>query len=401
MILSHKIALDSTVKQRRYFSCAVGCDRFVWNLALEAWNRAYAAGEKPNGMQLKKEFNKHKYEKYPWLASIHRDAHADPFDRLQKVWSTYFKALKNGDKKAGRPKFHKKGRKESFYVSNDKFNFTDDGRSVRLPLVGNIRLREKLRHVGKIMGAVVSRIADRWFISVQVDVGEVNKKRTANGLVGVDLGIKNAVTLSSGEQFEAPKPLKKALCKLKRCQRKYSRQVKRSNNQKKTQHKIAKVHARIGYVRGDFWNKITTKICRENQAVAVEDLNIRGMVKNRKLSRALADVSIGSFKPMLEYKAKLYGTQVFVADRFFPSSKKCSTCGVVKESLLLSERVFHCDRCGFECDRDVNAAINLKKLIPTACGEFKPVKDERLVKAIGAAGTTTLVRRQQDVHTHV
>ena len=401
MILAHKIALDTTVKQRRYFSCAAGCDRFVWNIALEEWNRAYAGGEKPNGMKLKKEFNKHKYEKYPWLVNVHRDAHADPFDRLQKAWNTYFKALKKGDKKAGRPKFHKKGRKESFYVANEQVKIRDTGWSVKLPLIGKIRLREKLRHDGRIMGAVVSRTSDRWFISVQVDVGEVNKKRTANGIVGVDLGIKNAVTLSSGEQFEAPKPLKKALCKLKRYQRKSSRQVNKSKNQKKMYCRVAKVHARVFNIRKDFWHKITTKICRENQAVAVEDLNIRGMVKNRKLSRALVDVSIGTFKPMLEYKAKLYGTQVFVADRFFPSSKKCSACGYKKETLSLSERIFHCDHCGFDCDRDVNAAINLKNLIPTACGELKPVKDARLVKAISAAGTTMLVTHQQEVHTHV
>lgn len=244
MILSHKIALDPTFKQRKYFAKASGCARFVWNLALAEWNRRYELGEKPKANEIKIDFNSFKLEAFPWMDDIHRDAHAQPFTNLQKAFIGFFKGT------GEHPKFHRKGQKDSFYIANDKLSLSDF--KVRLPIIGWVRLTEKLRFKGKIMSATVSRHADRWFISISVDVGEYKKERTGNASVGVDVGITSALTLSTSEHILAPKPLKKALNKLKRFQRKISRQVLGSNNRKKTIKKIAKLHARIQYIRRDF-----------------------------------------------------------------------------------------------------------------------------------------------------
>ena len=405
MIFSHKITLDVTHRQREYFSRAAGCDRFCWNLCLAEWNRRHESGEKRSGAAIKKDFNTFKYEAFPWMDGLHRDAHADAFERVGDAWSRYFKALKIGNKTTGRPKFHKKGRRESFYVSNDRLNFSKDGFRVKLPVIGEVGMRERLRYQGKIIGATVLRIADRWFINIRVDVVKVRKKdewvdiekrRTGNGIIGVDVGLQTAAVVSGGTEFQAPKPLKKALKKLRRLQRKASRQIKGGKNQKKTYRRVANVHARCENVRKDHWDKITTKLCSENQAVGIETLNVKGMLKNRKLARALSDAAFGEFARQMAYKAIIFDVKLVKADRWYPSSKTCSKCGHVKETLSLAERVFHCDHCGLEIDRDLNAAINLMKLamaevekskLPTACGEVKPAKEERLVKALGAAGT--------------
>lgn len=380
MILAHRIALDPTHKQRRYFAQAAGCDRFVWNLALEQWNAEYAAGGKPKGAELKKRFNATKYQQYPWMANVHRDAHADPFARLRKAWAAHFK----NPKQTHRPTFHRRGRHDSFYVANDKLDA--EGFRVRLPVLGWVRMREELRFTGKIMGARVSRQAQRWYVSIQVDVGDVKRERTGSGICGVDLGIKSAATIVHGsgkaEHIEAPKPLAKALGKMRRMQRSVSRRKKGGENRRKLVAGVARVHARIANIRADFWNQLTTRLCRENQAVGIESLNVRGMVRNRRLARALSDVGMGMFKPRMEYKAKLYGTRLVCADPWYPSSKTCSQCGHVKDSLALSERVFHCDQCGASQDRDENAATNLcaaaEQILPTACGEETP--GERLAR---------------------
>ncbi len=388
MILSHRIALDPTEAQRRYFAKAAGCARFVWNLALAEWNRRYAAGEKKiKADDIKSEFNSFKYQAFPWMKSIHRDAHSQPFYNLRDAFRGFFK------KQGKHPTFHKKGRKDSFYVANDQFHVAYD--VVQLPRIGIVKMHEELRFKGKVMGAVVSRQADKWFISVQVEMGDVEKDRTENGVVGVDLGINAAATLSTGEKILAPKPLKKELRKLKRISRKQSRQLKGGKNRAKTNAKLARIHARVANIRKDFWQKVTTRLCRENQAIAIEDLNVAGMKRNRKLARALTDVSIGMFRPMVEYKSKIYQNSLTVADRWHPSSKTCSCCGAVKDKMSLSERMFECDSCGAVLDRDENAALNLKNLIPTAGGKSMSVDSERLLKARREAETTMLVSRQQ------
>ena len=366
MTRSHKIQLKPTKVQIAYFRQACGVSRFCYNWGLEQWAKQYLAGKKPSGMSLKKEFNSIYKEQFPWVGEVHRDAHAQPFATLQKAMQNFF------SKRAKHPHFKKKGKcKDSFYVANDKFHV--DGKSVVLPVIGKIKMTEELRFAGVIQAATVSRSADRWFISIQVDCEPVLKTKTGNTLLGIDLGVKTSVTCSDGSTYQSPKPLKKKLRSVKHCQRAVSRKVKGSNNRTKAIQKLAKLHWRVENIRRDFLHKTTTLIVRKSQAVCIEDLSLKGMLSNHKLARAIAEQGLRNFRTLLEYKAKAYGVEVKVVDRFYPSSKTCSNCGYIKPMLKLSERTFKCENCGFVADRDVNAAINLMKQLGTASPEVKPV----------------------------
>jgi putative transposase len=438
MQLTHKIALTPTVEQEAYFRRAAGCARFVWNAALAEWNRQDAAGGRPNAMAMKRAFNHTKYQVFPWLAEIHRDAHAQPFAHLAKAWARFFADLAAGarvaptDRAARRrlrargiklaytPTFKKKGQaRDSFYVANDKCALVDDqGQpAIRLPKVGLVRLTERLRFGGKILGVTVSRTAARWFVALQLEVPETlaRQPRVADGVEGVDLGLKAAATLASGEAVAAPKPLRRALRRLRIHSRRLSRKVEaakrrlgqpkqamtpkgvrllRSANRRKAAERLAALYARVANLRADFTHKLTTRLCRENQALGLEDLCVHGMLANDRLARAVSDVGFYEIRRQLAYKARRYGTQVVVADRFYPSSKTCSRCGAVLDALPLSVRAWVCPACGASHDRDHNAACNLRNLailaLPVAS---RPVTDgTALVLSTGGGGKVTPVR---------
>lgn len=402
MQLTHKIALHPTPEQADYFIRACGTARKVWNWALAEWNRQYANGQRQKAMALKKQFNAVKYELFPWLRDIHRDAHAQPFEHMRLAWSRFFEDVKAGarvapeDKTLRRslrkqgvklaypPTFKKKGRcVDSFYVANDKFRL--DGQTIRLPKIGDVSMTESLRFEGKVLGATVSRTADRWFVAIQVEVTNAlfHRKRAGHGTTGVDLGIKAAATLSSGETIEAPKPLKAALRRLRIRGRRVSRKLEAaktsagfaangrlpkgtrldvSNNRRKSAATLARLHGRIAHVRADFTHKLTTRLCRDNQTVVIEDLHVNGMLANNKLARAISDVGFGMFRSQIEYKARRYGTRLVIADRWFPSSRLCSACGWKNDALTLRDRKWTCGQCGTHHDRDHNAALNLERL---------------------------------------
>jgi len=392
MLLSHRLRLDPTPAQREYFARAAGTARRVWNWALAEWNRQVAAGQKPNAMALKKQFNGIKYSDrdwldngQPWLRTIHRDAHAQPFANLAKAWSRYFDQRRTGQQ-AQRPRFKKKGRcRDAFYFANDKFRI--EGMEAVLPKIGRVQLREHLRWPGRIMGASVGRQADHWYLAVQVDVPDhvARLYRTGGGMTGVDLGVSAAATLSNGEKIAAPRPLAAALRRLRIRSRRQSRKLEaarkavcikgaipkgtrlpESKNRTCGARALARLHERIARVRADFMHKLTTRLCRENQTVVIEDLNVHGMLANARLARAIGDVGFYEFGRQLQYKAKRYGTQLVLADRWYPSSKLCSACGEKYAALGLGERTWTCAACGAHHDRDVNAAINLQRLAPGA-----------------------------------
>jgi putative transposase len=427
MLLAHRIRLDPTLAQRDYFARAAGTARKVWNWALAEWERQLASGQRPNAMSLKKQFNAIKYSHpdwldtngQPWLRSIHRDAHSQPFANLAKAWSRYSTALRE-HKPIDRPVFKKKGRcRDSFYVANDKLRLIE--KIVVLPKIGQVVLSEPLRWPGRIVGAGISREADHWFLTVHVDVPEhaACLRRNADDITGVDLGVSAAATLSTGEKIAAPRPLKAALRRLRIRSRRHSRKVDVakcaagicgpiaqgmglpvSANCSKEARTLARLHARIARVRTDFLHKLTTRLCRDNQTVVIEDLNVRGMLANVRLARAIADVGFYVFRRQLQYKAQRYGTRLVLADRWYPSSKLCSSCGVRYGELKLSERSWTCMRCGQHHDRDVNAAINLQRLatdtlavesaLPVASPTATPGTAADMGLAVG--GKVTLVR---------
>lgn len=365
MILAHRIALDPNDMQRTYFAKACGTARFAYNWALAEWARLLSAGEKPNEGALRRALNAIKHESFPWMLEVTKCAPQAAIQDLGVAFENFFA------KRARYPKFKKKGKsKDKFSLSNDQF-YVEDAR-VHIPRIGFIRMFEPLRFVGKIMSAAISRTADRWFVSIAVEVPDTPPVKNQDA-VGVDLGITTLATLSTGEKIEGPKPQKALLGRLRRLSRAQSRKQKGSSNKRKATMKLARLHARIANIRRDALHKLTTMLATSFGVIGIENLNVAGMVKNHSLARAISDMGFFEFRRQLEYKANMRGGKVVVADRFFPSSKLCSDCGSAAGEMPLSIRAWACGNCGAAHDRDVNAAINLRNMAVSStvsvCGE--------------------------------
>ena len=373
MLIAHKIALTPNNVQATYFARAAGTARFAYNWALAEWQRQYEACKtdtalpKPSQMALRRQLNGIKGEQFPWMLEVTKNAPQMAIIQLGAAFKNFF---------AGRtkyPKFRKKGLHDRFSLTNDQFSI--DGSRIRIPHLGWVRMRETLRFTGKIMSATVSRVADKWFVSITVDTPDDSHlpKAENQGAVGVDLGVSALATLSTGEIVTGPKAHKALLSRLRRLSRGLSRKVKGSENRKQAKLKLARLHARIGNVRSDGLHQLTTELTRRFHTIGIEHLNVRGMVKNRHLSRAVSDMGFFEFRRQLDYKAAQRGGMIVVADRWYPSSKTCSACGHRLETLSLSVRDWTCPECGSVHDRDVNAAINLRNLAVSstvsACGE--------------------------------
>jgi len=263
-------------------------------------------------------------------------------------------------KKAKKPR-EKKRRGSKFTIYRP-----DYGKNwIKIPKVGIVKAKEKIRFEGEVGSVAFSKRAGRWWASFSVDT-EKDIKESNGGVVGIDWGLNAFVTLSTGEKVEAPKPYAKELKRLKRLQRQYSRKQKGSKNQKKLNAVIAKTHFKVAEIRKDFINKLSKRLTKEYGAIGIENLNMAGMIKNRHLSKAIQDAGAGEFFRQLKYKAEWYGCEIVEADRWYPSSQTCSDCGLIlsgDQKLQLNQRTFLCPGCGFECDRDVNAAKNLENLI--------------------------------------
>lgn len=359
MIIAHKIALDLNNKQATYCAKAAGVARFAYNWALATWNTQYQAWQadntnpKPTETALRRQLNAIKREQFPWMLEVTKNAPQMAIINLGKAFKNFLA------KRAKYPTFKKKGRHDRFTLTNDQISIEES--RIRIPILGWVRMRESLRFNGKILSATVSRRADRWFVSLSVDTQDQTPlpKAENQGTVGVDLGVKALATLSNGEVFTGPKPLKRLLTRLKRLSRALSRKIKGSNNRDRARGKLARLHARIAAIRVDSLHQLTTRITRRFHTISIEDLNVKGMIQNRKLSSAINDMGFFEFRRQLEYKAQRRGGLVKIVDRWYPSSKTCSVCGYILESLPLSVREWQCPQCGTPHDRDRNAAINL------------------------------------------
>lgn len=354
---SYKTELKPNNKQKTLFRKGCGVTRFVYNWGLD---RVQKRISKPNAFVLSKELNAVKKKEFPWIYEVSKCASEEALFDLEEAFKRFFKVDKSG-KKANFPKFKKKhSSKQSFRL---KGSIEVKENKIKLPRIGFIRLKQKnyLPQNIKIISATVIRYVNKWFVSILVE--EEMQPRTLSGVLGVDLGIKNLATCSDGTIFENPKALKNKLKKLQRITRKISNQKNGGKNREKTRKKLAKLHYKIVCIRKDTLHKITTWVTRTKlpEVVVLEDLNVNGMLKNHKLALAISDVSWHEFKRQIEYKQKWNGGQVVLVNRFFPSSKTCSSCGYVREELKLNERKYMCSNCGMKIDRDLNAAINLEK----------------------------------------
>jgi len=354
MIKAHKIRLHPTEEQQVYFAKAAGTARFVWNWALAAWNWQFEAGEKPTALKLKKQFNAIRREQFPWTWEVTKNASDQPFLDLGKAFTAFFEG------KARRPRFKSKKRsKASFYLANDQFELGDH--RVWIPKLGWVNMAENLHFTGKITGARVTRTADWWFLSITVAVpDERSEKRTA--AVGIDVGLNRLATLSTGEEYENQAFLKTALKKLRQANKRLHRRKLGSKNREKARRQLARLHYRITCLRDDVLHKLTTRIASWYGMVGIEDLNLKGLLKNRHLSRSFSDAALGKLLTLLTSKVEQRGGRVIKVGRFFPSSKTCHCCGWKWKDMELSDRIFLCQNptCTyyqFAQDRDHNAAL--------------------------------------------
>jgi putative transposase len=360
-----RFELDPNQKARAALTKHVGAARFAYNWGLARLKEALEQSRPlPSAIQLHKEWNRWKRENAPWWVEVSKCAPQEAFRDLER-------AVRNW--REGRANFPRFKRKKS--LDDNKARLTGSiqvtPRHVKLPRIGKVRTKERTDKLlellqarkARILSATISREADRWFVSLTCVVErpdpELREAKSPEDIIGVDLGLESFITLSNGTKIEAPKPLKKALRLLERRSRQLSRKQKFSKNFKKASLRLARLHRRVRNIRRDFLHKVTTWLAKTKSVIVVEDLNVRGMSQNGHLSQAIYDVSWGMFRRMLEYKCAWYGAKLILVPQGFPSTKTCSHCGEVGPPLPLSQRVFRCEACGLEIDRDWNAALNL------------------------------------------
>jgi len=377
---THKIRLYPNNKQRGYFLNACGVSRFVYNWGLAEWKHQYENGENPSAYGLKKQFNAIKKAKFPFVYNVTKCASEQPFIDLGMAFNNFFCNIKNG-RKPGFPRFKKKGKKDSFYLSNDQFRL--ESKKIYIPKLDWIRMAESLRFEGKVLSARVSRTADIWFVSVSVEL-DIEPPSPFNKVIGVDVGVNNLAVVSDGRVFENPKSLTKQQLRLRLLNKALSRKKKGSKNRKKAIIRLAKLHWKIANIRNESLHQASTAITKGSGLIGIEDLHIKGLLKNHRLSKALSDAALSELLRRIEYKAVPIGAVIVKADRFFPSTKLCPVCGELHD-MPLSKRMFECG-CGWgPIDRDLNASINLERL---AAGSA--VSAYRL----GSAGFTALAENE-------
>ena len=356
MIKAHKIRLHPTPEQAVYFAKAAGTSRCVWTWALAEWNRHYETGEKPTTLKLKKQFNEIRREQFPWTWEVTKNASDQPFLDLGKAFTAFFAG------NARRPRFKSKKRsKPSFYLANDQLELGDH--RIWIPKLGWVNMAENLRFTGKVTGARITKTADWWFVSIQVEIPEtIPVKRPA--AVGIDVGLNRLATLSTGEGVENQAFLKTALKQLRQANKRLHRRKPGSKNREKARRQVARLHYRITCMRDDVLHQLTTRLANCYGIIGIEDLNLKGLLKNRRLSRAFSDAALGKLLNLLDAKVEQRGGQVIKVGRFFPSSKTCHCCGWKWETMTLEDRVFMCQNPScpyyqFPQDRDHNAGQNI------------------------------------------
>jgi len=374
---AYRYALDLSDRQRGQLASHAGAARYAWNWGLGLVTDAMAAhrtGETsvpiPSAISLHRAWNAWKKGEYgiSWWTQVSKCAPQEAFRDLESglraCWES--RAGRRRGPRVRFPRFKKKGR------ARDSFRLTGaihvEQRQVRLPRLGRMRLCEEATplleriRAGKahISAATVSREAERWYVSFAVELARpIPASNGHSDTVGVDLGVLALATLSTGEVVRGPRALRSGLRRLRRLSRRHSRCQRGSANRRKANRRLARHHARVAALRRDHLHKLSTMLAKSHGRIVIEDLNVRGMLGNRRLARALSDAGFGELRWMLEYKCRWYGAELVVASRWFPSSKTCSGCGAIRAELSLRDRIFRCPDCGRELDRDLNAAINL------------------------------------------
>ena len=400
--LAHRIQLMPNNKQRTYFRKAIGCCRFAYNWGLAEWQRRRKAGERGiTGRKIRDSFNAIRGEEFPWTYEVTKYATAHAFDDLQKAFDNFF------SHRAQYPTKHKKRDGfGSFYIgAGQEIKISDTHKGLRhlknishnthgkyqylnVPNLGYVKMSEHLRFNGKVLGVKISQDGEKFFASIQVQITEEEYRRThrfpserKHSAVGIDFGLEEAMTLSGGIAIHNPRTIRKHQRKITRLSRQLSKRrhaktkqerlqgVKRSNNYRKLSIRLGREQRHVASVRRDFTHKLTTVLVTYYRAICIEDLNVKGMQRGR-LAKSVSDMAFGELRRQIEYKAAVNGTEITVADRFYPSSKKCSWCGEKNDNLTVRDRLFVCPKCGKSINRDLNAALNLLSLIPNVGTDY-------------------------------
>lgn len=360
---AYLLKLYPNADQRQAFMRFSGSCRWLWNQLVELNEKIYATTGKfvfrydmqamLPGMKVAT----------PWLMET-------PSDALQQVCVFLDRALKRSfrpdasGKKAGFPQFKKHGDGRSFYVANAKMRV--EGNRVVLPKVGAVKFRSGRLPEGKIFNATVKLEGDDWYCVVQceVDIPDVVVEPAAGTVIGMDAGLATLAVMSDGVSVTMTKAEKKARKRVKSLQRQLARRRKGSKNRERTRRKLARAHARQANARRDCRHKASRELVDRASVVVLEDLNVRAMIQSRRFGGAVSEAGMSELRRQIEYKARWAGKTVIIADRFYPSTQTCSCCGSVKEGterLTLTARTYRCAACGHEMDRDLNAAMNLRR----------------------------------------
>ncbi|MGB3493258.1 MAG: RNA-guided endonuclease TnpB family protein [Elainellaceae cyanobacterium] len=396
MKLRYRYRIYPNTVQVRSLARLFGCSRVVWNDALAFCQSGWAAGVKyPGSSELMKRFitqAKHTTER-EWLGEVSNIPLQQSIRDLDVAFRNFWNSAKGKRKglKVKAPRFKKRSANQSARFTVNSFSIK--GEKVYLAKIGKLKtVWSRPLPSAPSSATVIKDASGRYFLSFVCDA-DVTELPVSPNSVGVDLGISTFAALSTGEKIDAPKPLKTALKRLKRLQQSLSRKVKGSKRRELARLKGAQLHARVADTRSDFLHKLSTRLIRENQSISLEDLNVPGMVKNRKLSRAISDLGWRQFRTMLEAKAAMHGREVNIINRWEPTSQTCSCCGKRGGKLDLKIRLWECLFCGATHDRDINAAINIEVAggqLETKNGRGEKRKPKPSLAALGEASTHLL-----------
>ena len=368
---SHRIALKPTAEQESLFGQHAGYARFAYNWALGEFKAGLDVGEWLSERTLRPRWNKVKHFVAPWAASLSQNpAKYSIIDLGQAAdaWGAFRRSVKAGKRpgrRVGFPRFKRRKHEQGFRADNGPDTVRVDGKTVLLPRIGRVAMVEELRFGGSIREATINRTAGQWFASFCVEDGQPLPPVKTGPTIGVDAGVGILAVCSNGLRVENPKALKGALRQLRQVDKAIARsrtahgRSNHSNRREGLYTKRRRIHARTVQVRNDNHHKATTAIAKCAGRVVVETLNVSGMLRNRRLARAIADAGMSGFLAKLEYKCRWYGAEFMKADRWFASSKLCAHCGWKNDDLRLSDREWWCVGCGVLNERDQNAAVNL------------------------------------------
>lgn len=359
MLRAFKYRIYPNREQSEFINRTIGVCRFIYNLALETKLYAYKShGKSLSAIDLCYQLIDLKKE-YSWISAIDSQAAQASVKKLDKSFQNFFRGN-------GFPKFKSKRNGGSFQCPNNTRKIDWENSTLTIPKIKNIPIVLSKKFEGKIKTITISRTpTGKYFASILVEMETIKfvpKKILPETTIGIDLGIKSFAITSDGRSFEANRKLKNNLARLKCLSRRVSKKKKASNNRKKANKCVAILHEKITNQRTDYIHKVTTGLIRDNQTetFVIENLNVVGMLKNRKLSQAISDVSFGEFVRQMKYKCDWYGKNLIMIGRFQPTSKMCSCCKMINETLTLAEREWICASCGTLHDRDFNAAINIR-----------------------------------------